>query len=300
MINIKVCLAIGDKKIEDWFLDKIDAEFTSMALHTGMVLDILKNEKPDILIIREQLPNSGGNGKMSLGLLIKKIRQEYTGCRIIIVADSHKIGDDFLRTMVSMGIYDIVYGETINASLVVDMVYNPKTYSYGQELQGLSDEEFNNLDSDNNAVPSKLVEAIPNENYREKKTRRKAQQEEIKQPKENTNNQYVDTIKPVYSSNMDNFFLGIVFEYIEEEQTKQQPTNETAILYKESNDDNNDKQIIEDVNKSSDNNTVYAQNIPSQQQPATSYEVGVWGNSAFSKKGKILLLREEMVLELLQ
>lgn len=148
---MKIFLAVDDTGIEEYVKEILEnkATFSSIATHTGVVLDIIKNEMPDIIIISEDLRVDKMGGNLSVPLLIKKIRTLYLGCRVIIIAGDHPEGDEFLKNMVNMGIYDIVYGPQPQILDVIDMVFNPRTYSYGQKLQGITDEEIGEIEQVN-------------------------------------------------------------------------------------------------------------------------------------------------------
>lgn len=140
MPKTKICLAIADSKAEEWLMEKIkekdnSIEFTKPALHRSAVIDRVAFELPTILIISESLPE-GGNS-ISFDALIKTIRTKYLGCRIIIMAGNHEIGDKFLSRMVSRGIYNIIVGSTVQLSDIVECVFEPKDYDYAEKLQGL-------------------------------------------------------------------------------------------------------------------------------------------------------------------
>ena len=157
---MKICIASNKDGMEAWYRKNLGEgfTFTKPALHTGMVLPIVKEERPDILILHESLPlnvptghSQMGGAQVSFGLLVKKVRSSFAGCRIIIIANDHKEGDQFFRAMVGMGIYDIVYGPQVNLSDSVDMIYHPRGYDYGARLQGFSDDELRSLPSEEEA-----------------------------------------------------------------------------------------------------------------------------------------------------
>ena len=152
---MKICLAVAVQQIEEWIKNKIEKDYpgqvtyTKEALHTGVVLSIIKEEKPDVLILKEDLPQGSSfentTGGLSIGLLVQKIRTKYTDTRIIIIADNHKEGDKFFRYMVGVGIYDIAYREKVKLSDVVDMIWHPRDYGSVSHLQGLSQAELREI-----------------------------------------------------------------------------------------------------------------------------------------------------------
>lgn len=158
----KICLAIGKKDFEDWIQKKLDGkyDFTKICNHKGMVLGVLQRENPDIIILRESLVSNAESGeKLSTDWLVTQIKSSYN-CRIILVAGEHKPGDDFLQRIISRNVYDIVYGKTIDAHLVLDMIENPRDYSSVVELQKL---ETLSYDMEDSTESPTLVETITEE-----------------------------------------------------------------------------------------------------------------------------------------
>ena len=140
MAKLKICLAVSDQVAESFLQEKIlekdsMAVFTPPALHREAVIDRVSFDMPSILIISENL-NAGGNS-ISFDAVITTIRTKYEGCRIIILAGNHEVGDAFLNKMVSRGVYDIIFGSNVNLNDIVDCVFHPKDYSYAEKLQGL-------------------------------------------------------------------------------------------------------------------------------------------------------------------
>ena len=134
----KICLAIGDTKAEAWVKQKLGDEydFTKDCNHKGMIMRVLQNENPDIILLKESLTsNMGDNGKrLSTDYIISQIQIRFK-CRIVLIAGNHTPGDDFLNRAVSRGVYDILYGQEINFFEVLDMIRNPRDYSFACKLQ---------------------------------------------------------------------------------------------------------------------------------------------------------------------
>lgn len=140
MAKIKVCLAVANESAEEYLQEKIlnrdpSVIFTEPALHREAVLDRVTYDMPSVLIISESLPEGGS--KLSFDAVITTIRTKFTGCRIILLAGDHGVGDPFLNKMVSRGVYDIVAGLNVQLDDVVDCVFVRKTYDYAAKLQGL-------------------------------------------------------------------------------------------------------------------------------------------------------------------
>lgn len=192
---MKILLAVGDKRIEDWFKIKvakegIDATFTSkVALYREMVPEILKLEKVDLLIIKEKLPvTKDNNGDiLTFDGLISNVRVNYPSCRIIVIAGQHQEGDEFLRRLISRGIYDIVYGSRVSLPDVLSMIKHPRQYKDVVQLQNLDETQ------DDNNEDAKTVDII----YQN--------QEKINEISQNNNKELVETIVTHQK------FAGIIF-----------------------------------------------------------------------------------------
>lgn len=139
MSKKKICLAIGNKSVEDWLIDKLSqyCDFV-IALHREQVLDIINKHTPEIVILDVSLPTSQING-ISVDLLVNKIKTIYRSCRPILICGNHVPGDEFLTRMVNRGVYDIAYGECVKIQDVCDMIFNPRDYSYASNLQNFED-----------------------------------------------------------------------------------------------------------------------------------------------------------------
>lgn len=162
MSKKRICIAVADSKVEEWLMGEIikksgDYEFTKPALHRDVVIEKISYEKPNIVIISESLPIGGSS--LSFDALIMTIRTKYQGCRIIIMAGNHEIGDAFLNKMVSRGVYDIVMGSTVDLNEIVDCVFNPRSYEYASKLQGLE----TSLDVNDTMDNVNMVEVVEKE-----------------------------------------------------------------------------------------------------------------------------------------
>ena len=139
----RICLAVGDSRIENWLIrevknpkNKIDAVFTKPATYRGIVLERVAMEMPTILILKEDLP-AGGEPVVSFDTLIKQIKVKFKNCRIIIIAGDHQPGDEFLKLLVSRGIYDIITGSSVKMIEVINCIKVAKDYGYAEKLQGI-------------------------------------------------------------------------------------------------------------------------------------------------------------------
>lgn len=272
---MKICLAVGNRGIEEYIQQTVgrDVEFTTIAVHTGAVLDIIKSELADIVIIAEDLKIDRVSGNsLSVPLLIKKIRTLYLGCRVIIIAGDRPEGDEFLKAMVNMGIYDIIYGPQPHIKDAIDMIYHPRTYSYGQKLQGLTDEEVGEIEHLNDVKVFETVSV----------GKAKKNKKEFKAGSSNSNsnsyeppveNRYTEPKPQVQQSQYQNTFDGVVFDYI-------------GVM----GDTNNKVLTSQDFQEVS----VYQENYNTQlvqyysEYPAPNYEISNWSGGYYTKRGKII------------
>ncbi len=120
-VTEKILFGVNFRKFEErlkvGIQEKYDYEFVGAATTTEGVLEQVRIKKPTILILREKL-----QGELSDEELLLELRNNYEEVRIIYLAGNHEVGDPFLSQLVSLGIYDIVYGEKISFSKVMGLV----------------------------------------------------------------------------------------------------------------------------------------------------------------------------------
>lgn len=135
--KIRVALAIGNETVENWLKDKVSeyCQFVGVAVHRGQILTMLNKTMPDVLIYDVSLPSQRSDP--SLAELTSTIRNQYSGCRVIILCDEHAPGDEFLTMLISKGIYDISMGQKVDLQKVLELVFTPNTYQSVSRLQGL-------------------------------------------------------------------------------------------------------------------------------------------------------------------
>lgn len=138
MEKIRVCLAIGNREIEEWMKEKLAeyCKFVGVAIHREQILTMLSQTMPDVLVFDVNLPTSKLSG-ISVDELILKIKTNYSSCRPILLCGNQVPGDEFLTRMVGRGVYDIVCGDTISIQDVCTMIFTPKDYAYASTLQAL-------------------------------------------------------------------------------------------------------------------------------------------------------------------
>lgn len=94
-----------------------------IATYKESVISSLKETGAEILMLREEL---GGTMKMSV--LLKNIRIECPKVRIIFICKQRDKDDEFLSTLVNLGIYDIINSNSVNVNTMVSYLMAPRTF----------------------------------------------------------------------------------------------------------------------------------------------------------------------------
>lgn len=94
-----------------------------IATYKESVISSLKETGAEILMLREEL---GGSMKMSV--LLKNIRIECPKVRIIFICRQRDKDDEFLSTLVNLGIYDIINSNSVNVNTMVSYLMAPRTF----------------------------------------------------------------------------------------------------------------------------------------------------------------------------
>lgn len=154
----KILFAMGCDEPENYIKTKLkdDCQIVGSVGYREAVISKVQQLKPDILILREALP-----GSISLDNLIYNLRTRYEYCRIILIAGKHTPGDQFLKNVISRGVYDIVYGSSVSLKDVVNYIHKPSTYNDVVELQGM---EVEDLHIENSKGPElvAMIESVNN------------------------------------------------------------------------------------------------------------------------------------------
>lgn len=150
MAKTRICLAIGKADVEEWIIQqaqkrRLDVEFTAPAPYLDLVLERVSTTMPHILVIAKDLKK--GQNSPSFDAVIRKIRTSFKSCRIILLAGDKKPGDDFLKRMVSRGVYDIILGATVDLNEIFNCIQTPRDYAYAETLQGLEPEAVDDSSS---------------------------------------------------------------------------------------------------------------------------------------------------------
>lgn len=129
---IKVMLAVGYRELEEFIQKKVKNEFIFVGVTTyreGVIRSIGQNN-PDVVVIRETL-----EGKENILSIVYEIRNKFPRVRVIYLAGKREPGDQLLATLVSYGVYDILYGDKIQAQDVIALLRNANEYKDVQHLQ---------------------------------------------------------------------------------------------------------------------------------------------------------------------
>jgi len=128
----KILLAVDFRQLEDYLEKELKKEylFVGATVYREGVIRSIAQKKPDILVIRETL-----KGKENILSLLYEIRSTFPRLRVIFIAGKREPGDALLASLVNYGIYDVVYGEKIQAKNVATLVRRPNEYRDVKELQ---------------------------------------------------------------------------------------------------------------------------------------------------------------------
>lgn len=122
----KVYFAVAHRAVEE-FIEKEMAneiEVIGSAVYRESILQAIKKEEPDILIIRETLP-----GKTDFLEIIDSIRvQCQKHVQIIVMTGGRQPGDEFLSALVRYSVFDLVIGDNINIKEVCKLIRTPNLY----------------------------------------------------------------------------------------------------------------------------------------------------------------------------
>lgn len=122
----KIMLAVGHKSFEEKLIQLLKDRygFTGVAPYREAIVSEAIKSKPDIIVIRENL-----DGLANMTDIIYSLREEVPGARIIFIALDRPIGDEFLATLVSYGVYDLMVGTNIKLTALIGLIDKPNTFS---------------------------------------------------------------------------------------------------------------------------------------------------------------------------
>lgn len=130
----KVMYAVGNEELENYFTKhglEQNSKVVGTVVHRGAIIpklqDISLTSGGEItLILNEGLPDKSEG---SILQICQRIRIEFPNVRILLLAGDHKVGDDFLSALLTMGVYDVVFGEKLNVNRVIEVLHTPNTYA---------------------------------------------------------------------------------------------------------------------------------------------------------------------------
>jgi cellulose biosynthesis protein BcsQ len=128
----KVLLAVGFRQLEEYIERQLRKEFQFVepTVYREGIIRSVGQKNPDIIVIRETL-----QGTENILSIIYELRQRYSKKRIIFIAGKREVGDALLASLVSMNVYDILYGDKVKAQDIIGLVRNPNEYKDVQHLQ---------------------------------------------------------------------------------------------------------------------------------------------------------------------
>ena len=125
----KILYAVNSKPIEDVVTRSLDAQTNGGYVKVGAaayrekVLPDLKQSGADILLYREDL-----KGSTDIFELLRQVRENFPNVRIIFMGNRHETTSRLICSLVFLGIYDILCGDTIPAAELVDIILHPHNF----------------------------------------------------------------------------------------------------------------------------------------------------------------------------
>lgn len=122
----KVYFAIAHKSVEDYIEEQLadEIEVIGSAVYRESVVQAIKKEEPDILVIRETLP-----GNIDFLEIIDAVRVEsQKHVQIIVMTGGRQPGDEFLSALVRYSVFDLVIGDSINIKEVCNLIRKPNVW----------------------------------------------------------------------------------------------------------------------------------------------------------------------------
>lgn len=125
----KILFAVNAKSIEDVVTRSLAAQTNGGYVKVGAaayrekVLPDLKQSGADILLYREDL-----KGSTDIFELMRQVRENFPLVRIIFMGNRHETTSRLICSLVFLGIYDILCGDTIPVAELVDVILHPKNF----------------------------------------------------------------------------------------------------------------------------------------------------------------------------
>lgn len=126
MIKEKVLLAINNLKLENYIIKQLNMEFDFVkpVSYRAGILASVENNKPDIIVITEDL-----NGKEPMTKIVYEIFKKYNNTRIIFLSNDRLPGDKFLNVLINYKVYDLIIGDEIQANEIIHHIRIPNNYN---------------------------------------------------------------------------------------------------------------------------------------------------------------------------
>lgn len=133
-----IFLALGHVELENYLKQSLEDSYVFLGetVYKEGIMKALStsNTIPDILVVRETLP-----GNADLLKIIYEIRRKFPDIRIIFLAGNRSVGDKLLKALVDCGVYDILYGASLYAPDIIDLINHPNSFKDVAYLQGIPD-----------------------------------------------------------------------------------------------------------------------------------------------------------------
>lgn len=131
----KVLLAIANKDLEAYIKKQLKNEFIFVgeATYKEAIIRSIKQNNPQIIVMLEGLA-----GRDDIYSITYQIRKDYPNLRIVFIAGRKGPGDESLTSLVSSGIYDILYGGDVEADKIINLIKTPNTYADVSEFHHIN------------------------------------------------------------------------------------------------------------------------------------------------------------------
>lgn len=151
----------SDKVLENGILEKYkekvgkDFTFDSDYYNAG-ILQLLNEKQYDILIIKEDLE---ATNKITVDFL-DKITDNHRGLRIIFIANNEHVGDNYIKRIFALGIYDVIYKEHLTLDNIVDLIEKPNGKREAKIYMEIDDLEIETSQENMQDIPDDKLQII--------------------------------------------------------------------------------------------------------------------------------------------
>lgn len=127
MMKKKIMYGISAKEYEDYLTKKmrengIEPIIVKAVTYREAILEYLPGSGAEILIFRDSL-----NGSVDLGKILEQVRVDYPELQVIFICAT-TASDPILAKCVTLGIYDIINSNSVNAQEIVRHVLHPANF----------------------------------------------------------------------------------------------------------------------------------------------------------------------------